>query len=196
MRSSFCLAALLALVACSSDSPPARGGGVDDGGSPEASVVDAPGSTEASTIDAPGSTEASTIDAAGPTEASAFDAAGSIEASPPDEAGSVDSSLPEASGVGTADTWASWAQGFFAKYCIECHSARDPQGRNYTVQTNVVRDKLLIRCGVAAAQDPAWGCASFPPAKQFPINDAAGTNLKPSDAERARVVAWITAGAM
>jgi hypothetical protein len=106
---------------------------------------------------------------------------------------------PEAStdGGGAAeagDTWDSWAQGFFAKYCVECHSVSDTTGRNYALKADVVRDRLEIRCGVSAMQDPSWMCASLPRAKQFPIDNATKTNPKPSDAERARAVAWITAG--
>jgi hypothetical protein len=98
-----------------------------------------------------------------------------------------------ADGNAAGDTWTSYAQGFFTKYCVECHGAGNTN-RDYTTITDVIRDKNIIRCGVAAAQDPSWNCASFPPPKQFPITDQAGTNPKPSDAERARIVAWITAG--
>jgi hypothetical protein len=58
----------------------------------------------------------------------------------------------------------------------------------------VVTNKDTIKCGVAVQQDPGWGCPSNLPAKQFPISDTAGTNPKPSDADRTRVVAWIAAG--
>jgi hypothetical protein len=118
------------------------------------------------------------------------------------DAGDAASAVPEGGGTGDAaatgdagDTWASWAQGFFSTYCVECHGAADPVGRDYRQQANVEKEKLEVRCGVASAQDPAWMCAAFPPAKQFPISDSAGTNPKPTDAERARAVAWITAGA-
>jgi len=99
-------------------------------------------------------------------------------------------SAPPADG-GDTDTWANYAQAAFAKYCVSCHDAKDTTGRDFTMQAIVERDKLVIRCGVAAAQDPAWGCAASPTARQFPI----GNGPKPTDAERARVVAWITAGA-
>jgi hypothetical protein len=105
-------------------------------------------------------------------------------ASPAADAGDTDS--------GGGDTWDSWAQGFFTKYCVECHSASDPQMRDYTKKADVARDFATIRCGVASAQDAAWACAVAP--RQFPIDDAAKTNPKPSDAERARAVAWINAG--
>jgi hypothetical protein len=159
---------LVAVTACSSSSSPAPGGPVDSGGTAEASVVDAGGAAETSSDDAGGSAETSSDDAAGTAEASSVDG---------------------------GDTWASWAQGFFATYCVECHAASDPKGRDYTMQANVEREKGEIRCGVASVQDPAWACAAFPPPKQFPISNAMKTNPKPSDAERARLVAWIAAGA-
>jgi hypothetical protein len=92
------------------------------------------------------------------------------------------------------DTWASWSAGFFTKYCIECHSANDPKGLDFGVLSTVVANKDQIRCGVCVQQQASWGCAASPPAKQFPISDSAGTNPKPSDAERDRVVDWIAAG--
>jgi hypothetical protein len=104
-------------------------------------------------------------------------------APPPHEAG-----LGEEGG-GT-DTWTSYAKGFFKTYCTSCHNAQDATGRDYTQQALVAKDRVVMRCGVAAAQDPSWSCASTPAAKQFPI----GSGPKPSDAERARIVAWIDAG--
>lgn len=92
------------------------------------------------------------------------------------------------------DTWASWDQGFFAKYCVECHAASDPQMRDYRSLANVAKERDTIRCGIATEQPMAWACASFPPPRQFPISDQAGTNPKPSDDERNRVIAWIDAG--
>ncbi len=96
--------------------------------------------------------------------------------------------------AGSGDTWASWAQGFFTTYCVECHSASDPTGRDFTRQSIVVTNEDTIRCGVCVQQDPSWSCPAGLPAEQFPISDSAGTNPKPSDAERNRVVAWIDAG--
>jgi hypothetical protein len=91
------------------------------------------------------------------------------------------------------DTWASYAKGFFAMYCVECHSASDPTGRDFTQLAVVQKNETTIRCGVAPAQLP--GCSGFPPPKQFPISDATGTNPKPTDAERDRIILWIDAGA-
>lgn len=90
----------------------------------------------------------------------------------------------------SADTWPSYAAGFFVTYCNSCHNAQDTTGRDYSMQADVAKDMMVMRCGVAAVQDASWNCAASPAAKQFPI----GSGPKPSDAERARIVAWITAG--
>ena len=94
------------------------------------------------------------------------------------------------SDTGAADTWTSYAAGFFATYCNGCHNAQDATSRDYSIQADVAKDKVAMRCGVATTQDASWNCASSPVARQFPI----GSGAKPSDAERARIVAWITAG--
>jgi hypothetical protein len=104
---------------------------------------------------------------------------------PVDDAGGT---APSGSG---GDTWTTYASGFVTTYCVGCHDASDPKGRDYKVEANVQKEKSEIRCGVATTQDPSWSCATFPPAKQFPV----GTGAKPSDADRARFVAWISAGA-
>jgi hypothetical protein len=88
------------------------------------------------------------------------------------------------------DTWASWGLGFFSTYCVECHNANDSKGLNFGSQTIVAANRDAIRCGVSVSQDPSWSCPSSPPARQFPI----GNGPKPSDADRDRVVDWITAG--
>jgi|GEM_PF-932915 hypothetical protein len=98
-----------------------------------------------------------------------------------------------AEGSAGGDTWSNYAQGFFAMYCVECHAAGNAT-RDYSTLTDVVRDQVLIRCGVAASQDPTWNCPASLPAKQFPISNATGSNPKPTDAERTRIVAWINAG--
>jgi hypothetical protein len=118
------------------------------------------------------------------------------------------SSSTSSSGVGTVqdsgaawapdgpdtDTWNDWAAGFFATYCIECHSASDPKGLDFGTHSIVTANKDTIRCGVCVSQDAAWSCPASPQAKQFPISDSSGTNPKPSDADRDRVVAWIGLG--
>jgi hypothetical protein len=106
-----------------------------------------------------------------------------------DSGGNSDSS-PSTDGTTTADSWANYAAGFFTTYCTSCHNPQDATGRDYNIQANVAKDKTAMRCGVAAAQDPSWNCAASPVAKQFPI----GSGPKPTDAERARMVAWISAG--
>jgi hypothetical protein len=115
-------------------------------------------------------------------------AACSSTSSAPAPASPGDSGAP--ADAASTDTWASYASGFFTTYCDSCHNAQDATGRDYNVQANVAKDKAVMRCGVAAAQDPSWGCAPTPAAKQFPI----GSGPKPTDAERARIVAWIAAG--
>jgi hypothetical protein len=119
----------------------------------------------------------------------------SSSAGPPSSARAptVDSGAPGPSpsdAGATGDTWKSYAQAFFATYCTSCHDASDTTGRDYTVQSKVLKDAASMRCGVAVSQDPSWQCASFPPPKQFPI----GSGPKPTDAERDRIVRWITAG--
>jgi hypothetical protein len=120
-------------------------------------------------------------------------AACSSSSSPP--AGGIPS---DASSTGDGgpdlDTWDNWAQGFFTKYCVECHGVGNTSGLDFGMQSIVVTNKDTIRCGVCVQQDPSWGCPASPVAEQFPISDTAGTNPKPSDAERDRVVAWIAAG--
>jgi hypothetical protein len=92
------------------------------------------------------------------------------------------------------DTWASWGLNFFSTYCVECHSASDPQGLDFGVQSIVAANRDAIKCGVCVAQQPSWNCPASPPAKQFPISNGSGSNPKPSDADRDRVVDWILAG--
>lgn len=77
-------------------------------------------------------------------------------------------------------------------YCVECHDQKDPTGRDFTQLAIVMANDGPMRCGVAATK--LSGCGTSPAPKQFPISDAAGTNPKPTDAERARIVAWIEAG--
>jgi hypothetical protein len=93
-------------------------------------------------------------------------------------------------GMASADTWETYAKNFFATYCTSCHNPQDSTGRDYNIQADVLSDRVAMRCGVAASQDPAWNCAPSPVPRQFPI----GNGPKPSDAERARIVAWINAG--
>ena len=120
-------------------------------------------------------------------------AACSSNSSPAPAGEATSDAAPSDSGAeaSAGDSWSSFAQGFFATYCTSCHNSADTTGRDFSVQANVEKEKLVIRCGVAVAQDPSWSCAASPAPKQFPI----GTGPKPSDAERRRIVAWITAGA-
>ena len=106
------------------------------------------------------------------------------------DAGVVEDSGGASDGMATPDTWENYAKNFFATYCTSCHNPMDPTGRDYNIQVDVLSDKSAMRCGVASSQDPAWNCGPSPVAKQFPI----GNGPKPSNAERARIVAWINAG--
>ncbi len=92
-------------------------------------------------------------------------------------------------GGAAADTWNSYAMGFFDTYCVECHTAGDPEGRDYTLYAEVVEEAAAIRCGVTPAALPE--CTGFPPPAQFPV----GNGPMPGDDERQRIVDWIDAGA-
>lgn len=105
-------------------------------------------------------------------------------------------SSPHTSPVDSApstDTWTSWAQSFTMMYCsATCHaptgSAADGGVYDFTQYSNVFTNRAVIRCGVSAVA--LSGCSGSPPPKQFPI-----AAPYPTDAERARMVAWIDAGA-
>lgn len=106
--------------------------------------------------------------------------------------GAGGSSGPDA--ATSADTWDSFASGFFTSFCVSCHND-DKKGeptRDYHQLANVMKEKSKIACGVASSQ-AAWaqrGCTGSPAARQFPV----GNGPKPSDAERDRLVRWIDAG--
>lgn len=94
----------------------------------------------------------------------------------------------------SGDTWDSYAQGFFAEYCVSCHND-DQMGdaaRDFHLRAAVDAESSEIACGLSkSTQDwSARGCTGFPPARQFPI----GNGAKPSDADRDRLIAWIDAG--
>jgi cytochrome c553 len=114
---------------------------------------------------------------------------------PDAEAGGADASASPDT-ASSADTWETFAKGFFASFCISCHDD-DKKGvaaRDYHQLANVMKEKAEIACGVASSQ-AAWtqrGCKGFPPARQFPV----GTGPKPTDAERDRLLRWIDAGAL
>jgi hypothetical protein len=109
-----------------------------------------------------------------------------------DAGASGDAGAAQADAAG--DTWTTYAQGFMTTYCVECHGANDP-ARDYRTYANIVKEQAVIRCGVSVAHDPSWSCAASPPAKQFPISDGkTPPNATPSDVERTRFVARITAG--
>jgi len=94
---------------------------------------------------------------------------------------------------GGGDTWNSWAMSFTMTYCsATCHA---PGGSgtaggvyDFTQYSNVYANRATIRCGVSAVA--LSDCSGSPPPKQFPI-----AAPYPTDADRARLVAWIDAGA-
>lgn len=100
---------------------------------------------------------------------------------------SVATTIGSSSTGAGADTWLSFANGFFTTYCHACHGPGD-QLRDYSLLTEVMGESAKIRCGTAVTR-PA-DCNGAPGPKQFPI----GNGPKPSDAERDRLVAWIDAG--
>jgi hypothetical protein len=110
------------------------------------------------------------------------------------EGGPQDSGTGEGQ-PGAVDTWSSYAQGFFQTFCVECHGASDPTGRDFTQYSVVKSNAPTIRCGVCVMQAASWACPASPVARQFPIDDSTHSNPKPTDAERNRIVAWIGAGA-
>ncbi len=128
-------------------------------------------------------------DDASPADASPADASLPDAAPPPADAASeadvVDSGVTLDPDAATADTWSSFAQGFFSDYCVACHAGGT---RDYRSTLEVMRDSSTIACGVSPT--PRASCTGFPPPGQFPV----GGGPKPSDAERERLVAWIDAG--
>lgn len=114
----------------------------------------------------------------------------STDAGLPDDGVTLDSGEADL-GVADAggDTWANYAQAFAATYCVDCH-AGPPSGRDFRTIADVRRDATLIRCGVSTTV--LVGCDTDSPSpRQFPI----GSGPIPSDADRARFVAWLDSGA-
>lgn len=94
-----------------------------------------------------------------------------------------------ASAEGGTDTWATFARAFFSTYCVSCHDGRASIKGDFHNLSDVMQHQADIRCGIAATVLSGCEQSQYPP-RQFPI----GTGPKPSDAERARIVAWIDAG--
>lgn len=111
---------------------------------------------------------------------------------PPEDAGSADagSGVLDAAaledGGPITETWSSFAEAFMQTYCVRCHSTSP---KDFNSLADVRANTATIRCGVSdVALD---GCGAFPPPRQFPV----GSGPFPSDDERARLVAWLDAGA-
>ena len=114
---------------------------------------------------------------------------GGSDAGPPAEDASMaatDAGPTETDAGVPGDTWTTWAMGFFATYCVECH---DTSPKDFRQLADVRANASEIACGVSPVVED--GCGSFPPPAQFPI----GTGPHPTDAERMRLVAWIQSGA-
>lgn len=94
---------------------------------------------------------------------------------------------PPATDAGPApDTWSSFASDFMQTYCVECHSTSP---KDFNRLADVRANAATIRCGVTDVA--LTDCGSSPVPRQFPV----GGGPFPSDEERARLVAWIDAGA-
>jgi hypothetical protein len=107
------------------------------------------------------------------------------------------SDVATSGGDGSADTWTDYAQAFVTTYCVECHGTTAPAGGyDLGLYATVYANRDVIRCGVSVMQEAAWGCvAGGPSAEQFPASDGKmPPNPKPTDAERERFVAWLSAG--
>jgi hypothetical protein len=99
--------------------------------------------------------------------------------------------------------WDGWAGAFVRDYCVECHqpsapcggsgchAAGDPLLFDFHDESAVIERSSTIRCGIAVAQDPSWGCGGIPP-KTFPI--VGDGNPLPTDEQRGIVVGWIDSG--
>jgi len=100
-------------------------------------------------------------------------------------------------------TWDGWAGAFVRDYCLECHQPSapcstgsnchtpgDPVLFDFHDESAFVSRSAMIRCGIAAQQDPSWNCGSTTP-KEFPI---LGQNPLPTDEQRGIMVGWIDAG--
>ncbi len=101
------------------------------------------------------------------------------------DAGELDTGMPDTPAA--ADTWTNFAEAFMTMYCVDCHDGMTGAGRDFQVLENVRAESARIRCGTS---DVMLADCSSPPARQFPI----GSGPHPSDADRARLVAWIDAG--
>lgn len=118
---------------------------------------------------------------------------GCTSTTPLDDGGAVDASdaVPDAGAPAedagsTVDTWSSFADEFMQTYCVACHSTSP---KDFNSLADVRANAAAIRCGVSdVALD---GCGSWPPPRQFPV----GSGPSPTDEERARLVAWLDAGA-
>jgi hypothetical protein len=128
---------------------------------------------------------------------------GPHDGGPPSSAEQVVALLPDPP-EGSTVTWQNWAGQFVVDYCAHCHgpaapcggsgchSAGDPALFDLHDQSAFVAHAAKIKCGIAAQQDPSWGCDVSP--KTYPLTNSTGNNPLPTDEERGIIVAWIDAG--
>lgn len=110
----------------------------------------------------------------------------------PEDVAADSAELPDAADAAPeagADTWATFAEGWFDTYCVNCHGVGNTR-RDYTTLADVQRDADRIRCGVTPTALPECDGSGLRP-RQFPV----GTGPRPSDAERTRLLEWLAAGA-
>ncbi len=115
--------------------------------------------------------------------------AGPVDAHPSvSDAKAADSSELDAH---AADTWTTFAEGFFQSYCTTCHAPGGQGYRNgdldFRMFAAVMANADAIRCGVAPTKIAR--CSGSPAPRQFPI-----AAPYPDDDERNRLVAWIDEG--
>jgi hypothetical protein len=201
--------AALSPAGCGGDDPPGNGGPGGSAGAGGSGMAGGPagsagaGGAGAGTGGAPGSAGAGGGGnaGAGGTGGARPDAGSRRpDAGPraPDAGGArrdAGAGTPDMAGA-AADTWDSYAKGFFATYCVGCHNddnTGDPS-RDYETLANVVREKAKIACGVTRSMAD-WtmrGCSGAPRAGLFPV----GAGPKPADADRERLLRWIDSGAL
>lgn len=91
------------------------------------------------------------------SSATADSGAAPVDSGKDDAGGGLQDSGAGEGQAAAVDTWSSYGQGFFQTYCVECHSASDPTGRDFTKYSVVKSNAPTIRCGVCVTQDPLLG---------------------------------------
>jgi hypothetical protein len=105
----------------------------------------------------------------------------------PDLSTSTDAAVAADMTSAPAPTYASFAQAFFAQYCVSCHPSASST-RDFTMYSVIKMNSHNIACGVSPTA--LSGCSGNPAPGQFPI----GNGPLPTDAERNELVQWIQNG--